>query len=101
MPTAPDSSPKPGFKVESRGPCYVTRRCVPPGPLYRAIMTKPDPPPRPSPTVSASLCRSCSYVRTVKGRLGQTYFLCENDEVAEKYPEQPRLECAAYAPVEH
>src|SRR5436309_15599846 len=36
-----------------------------------------------------SLCESCTFVRHVQGRLGQRYLLCENPEIAAKYPPQP------------
>jgi hypothetical protein len=43
-----------------------------------------------------SLCRSCLFVRTVRGRRGQQYLLCRNDAIPEKYPRQPVLACAGY-----
>src|SRR5262245_66695329 len=46
----------------------------------------------------ASLCRSCRFVRTVRGRRGQQYLLCRNDAVPEKYPRQPVLSCDGYEP---
>jgi hypothetical protein len=43
-----------------------------------------------------SLCLTCTYVRRVHGRRGQTYLLCRNDEIAEKYPRQPVAGCTGY-----
>ena len=63
---------------------------------YRAIMPKPDRRPRPATVVRPSLCHSCAFVRNVSGKHGQTYFLCENDEIAEKYLPQPVLRCSGY-----
>ena len=45
-----------------------------------------------------SLCSSCRFVRTVRGRHGQEYLLCRNDAVPEKYPRQPVLSCHGYEP---
>ena len=45
---------------------------------------------------AASLCHSCVYMREVKGRRRQTYLLCRNETIAEKYPRQPVLRCAGY-----
>ncbi|MCY7304304.1 MAG: hypothetical protein LH654_15000 [Thermoleophilia bacterium] len=50
---------------------------------------------------SPSLCHTCSFVRVVAGRLDQTYLLCQNDRLAEKYPRQPVRRCAGYAPLRH
>jgi hypothetical protein len=36
-------------------------------------------------------------MRTVGGRLGQRYLLCENDAIDDKYPRQPVVSCAGYA----
>jgi hypothetical protein len=47
----------------------------------------------------ASLCHTCIFVREVKGRLGQTYLMCQNDEIAAKYLPQPVLQCVGYSPV--
>jgi len=44
-----------------------------------------------------SLCQSCAFVREVKGRRGQVYLLCENEEIAAKYPTQPVLACPGFA----
>jgi hypothetical protein len=43
-----------------------------------------------------SLCLSCRFVRTVHGRRGQQYLLCQNVAVPEKYPRQPVLACRGY-----
>lgn len=48
----------------------------------------------------ASLCQTCTYVRKVKGRLDQTYLMCQNDAVASKYLPQPVLQCVGYTPLE-
>jgi hypothetical protein len=37
-------------------------------------------------------------VRRVRGRHGQLYLLCENEAIDAKYPRQPVLTCAGYAP---
>ena len=47
----------------------------------------------------ASLCHTCTFVREVKGRLGQTYLMCRNEAIAAKYLPQPVLQCVGYAPV--
>ena len=49
-------------------------------------------------TPNPSLCESCSFMRLVRGRRGQRYFLCENETVEAKYPRQPVLTCHGYAP---
>ena len=64
-------------------------------------MAGSDEPAEPATSAHPSLCHSCSFVRTVSGRLGQAYFLCTNAEIAAKYPEQPRLECPGYTPAGH
>jgi len=43
-----------------------------------------------------SLCPVCIYVRPVTGRRGQTYLLCRNDAIPDKYPPQPVNSCAGY-----
>jgi hypothetical protein len=43
-----------------------------------------------------SLCLSCRFARTVRGRRGQEYLLCRNNAVPEKYPRQPVLSCHGY-----
>jgi hypothetical protein len=51
------------------------------------------------PTIAPeSLCAKCRFVRRVNGRRGQTYLLCQNDAIDEKYPRQPVLACPGYAP---
>ncbi len=45
---------------------------------------------------TGSLCRSCVFLREVTGRRGQRYVLCRNEEIAEKYPQQPVLDCAGH-----
>jgi hypothetical protein len=45
-----------------------------------------------------SLCESCAFARHVKGRHGQLYLLCRNDEIAAKYPRQPVTSCKGYEP---
>ena len=45
-----------------------------------------------------SLCPGCVHVRLVTGRRGQTYLLCRNDAIADKYPPQPVVSCPGYAP---
>jgi hypothetical protein len=52
----------------------------------------------PPPTTPPSLCRSCSYVRHVHGRRGQTYLLCRNHAIAARYPRQPVRSCPGYEP---
>jgi hypothetical protein len=47
----------------------------------------------------ASLCLTCIFVREVKGRLGQTYLMCQNEAIPAKYLPQPVLQCVGYAPV--
>lgn len=47
---------------------------------------------------SPTLCRSCAHVRVTRGKLGQEYLLCRSEAVPAKYPPQPVLRCAAYAP---
>ena len=47
----------------------------------------------------ASLCYTCTFVREVRGRLGQTYFMCRNEAIPAKYLPQPVLECVGYSPV--
>jgi hypothetical protein len=49
-------------------------------------------------TGAKSLCLSCLFVRTVRGRGGQQYLLCRNEAVGEKYPRQPVLTCCGYEP---
>ena len=44
-----------------------------------------------------SLCHTCAFVRLVRGRRGQTYYLCRNDEIPLKYPPQPVTTCPGYA----
>jgi hypothetical protein len=46
--------------------------------------------------IRVSLCQSCAFVREVKGRHGQRYLLCENPEIAAKYPAQPVLACPGF-----
>jgi hypothetical protein len=48
------------------------------------------------PATSGSKCLTCTFVRHVHGRRGQTYLLCRNDDIPEKYPRQPVLTCAGY-----
>lgn len=48
----------------------------------------------------ASLCWSCAHVRVTKGKLGQSYLLCRNDEVPVKYAPQPVLRCPGYRPAD-
>ncbi len=48
--------------------------------------------------VQPTLCLSCSFVRPVNGRLGQTYLLCRNEAIEAKYPPQPVHSCPGYAP---
>jgi len=48
------------------------------------------------PVPARSLCLSCTFVKEVRGRRGQTYYLCRNAELAEKYPRQPVLRCPGY-----
>jgi hypothetical protein len=43
-----------------------------------------------------SLCPGCVYVRLVKGRRDQTYLLCRNPAIPEKYPRQPVTTCPGY-----
>jgi hypothetical protein len=43
-----------------------------------------------------SLCISCAHVRVVTGRHGQTYLLCRNSQILEKYPRQPVIMCCGY-----
>ena len=47
----------------------------------------------------ASLCHTCTFVREVKGRLGQVYLMCQNEAIPAKYLPQPVLECVGYSPV--
>jgi hypothetical protein len=47
----------------------------------------------------ASLCHTCTFVREVTGRLGQTYLMCRNEAIPAKYLPQPVLQCVGYAPV--
>jgi hypothetical protein len=47
----------------------------------------------------ASLCHTCTFVRGVKGRLGQTYLMCRNEAIPAKYLPQPVLQCVGYSPV--
>ena len=47
----------------------------------------------------ASLCHTCTSVREVKGRLGQTYLMCRNEAIAAKYLPQPVLRCIGYLPI--
>ena len=47
----------------------------------------------------ASLCHTCTFVREVKGRLGQTYLMCRNEAIPAKYLPQPVLACVGYSPV--
>jgi hypothetical protein len=47
----------------------------------------------------SSLCHSCTFVREVKGRLGQTYLMCQNEAIPAKYLPQPVLQCVGYSPV--
>ena len=47
----------------------------------------------------ASLCHTCTFVREVKGRLGQTYLMCQNEAIPAKYLPQPVLQCVGYSPV--
>ena len=35
-------------------------------------------------------------MRVVTGRHGQTYLLCRNEQIPEKYPRQPVITCAGY-----
>jgi hypothetical protein len=49
-------------------------------------------------TEPVSLCHTCAFVREVKGRLGQTYLMCQNEAIAAKYLPQPVLQCVGYAP---
>jgi hypothetical protein len=46
----------------------------------------------------ASLCHTCTFVREVTGRLGQTYLMCRNEAIPAKYLPQPVLQCLGYAP---
>ena len=43
-----------------------------------------------------SLCPGCVHVRLVKGRRDQTYLLCRNPAIPEKYPRQPVATCPGY-----
>lgn len=61
--------------------------------LHPEAVAAPGPPSIPL----TSLCRSCAEMRPVAGKLGQTYFLCRSDAVAEKYPRQPVFACLGYA----
>lgn len=45
-----------------------------------------------------SLCSTCIFARRVRGRLGQTYLLCRNDAVPDRYPRQPVRACHGYEP---
>jgi hypothetical protein len=45
-----------------------------------------------------SLCSTCAFARAVQGRRGQTYVLCRNDAIPEKYPRQPVTSCSGYKP---
>ena len=47
----------------------------------------------------ASLCPTCTFVREVTGRLGQTYLMCQNDTIPAKYLPQPVLQCTGYTAV--
>jgi len=47
---------------------------------------------------AVTLCRSCSSVRLVAGRRGQTYLLCRNPAIPAKYPRQPVRSCPGYEP---
>ena len=44
----------------------------------------------------SSLCQICAFVREVKGRHGQTYLLCRNTAIPDKYPRQPVVACPGY-----
>jgi hypothetical protein len=46
-----------------------------------------------------SLCHTCEYMREVKGRRAQTYLLCRNTAIPEKYPPQPVIKCGGYQSV--
>src|SRR5262249_21942308 len=46
--------------------------------------------------MALSLCPACAYVRQVTGRRGQTYLLCRNEAIPDKYPPQPVVTCAGY-----
>lgn len=50
----------------------------------------------------AGLCGSCSFSQRVRGRRGQTYSLCQNEDVPIRYPPLPVLACVGYrnAPVD-
>jgi hypothetical protein len=48
--------------------------------------------------MARSLCPGCAYVRVVTGRRGQTYLLCRNPSIPEKYPPQPVVACRGYEP---
>ena len=50
-------------------------------------------------SASPSLCHTCSSVRVIAGRLEQTYLLCQNDLLPEKYPRQPVRRCEGYTPM--
>jgi hypothetical protein len=43
-----------------------------------------------------SLCLSCVFVKEVRGRRGQTYLLCRNANIPDKYPRQPVIRCSGY-----
>ena len=45
-----------------------------------------------------SLCLSCLYMQIVKGRHEQTYLLCRNESIKEKYPRQPVITCLGHRP---
>ena len=48
-------------------------------------------------TEPPSLCHTCVFVRKVRGRLGQTYLMCQNEAIPAKYLPQPVLQCTGYA----
>ena len=75
---------------------FTGQRCLP---RLRDTLVESLPPRRPLVTMPYSLCHGCSSARKVSGRLDQTYLLCRNEAVAEKYPVQPVRACGGYRPV--
>jgi hypothetical protein len=45
-----------------------------------------------------SLCLGCAFARTVTGRRGQRYLLCQNEAIPVKYPPQPVTACSGFSP---